>query len=137
MFSLQTLLVIISHSIIVIVSLVGNILVFYISMRYRKRTNFNSLVTNLAVSDLVLTIFVTGRLHQTIAGNWLLPEFVCSFNVYLGMLGSVISPYIMFAIACERYSAIVNPLNTESFVRCQKSKIIFMIWTTCGIYSLI
>src|SRR6185437_3981934 len=122
MFSLQTLLVIISHSIIIIVSLVGNIFVCYISIRFRKRTNFNSLVTNLAVSDLLLTLWMTGRLHQIIAGHWLLPEFLCSFNVYLGILGGIISPYFMFAIACERYSAIVNPLNTASFVRCQKSK---------------
>ena len=103
---------------IIITALVGNFLVVYAFIFYRKlRTRVtNFFVISLAVSDILTSAFVTTlRLDSTIkAYLWTHGEFMCSLYTTMYLLAVPSSVINLCAVTVDRYLVLRMPLRYNS-----------------------
>ncbi|XP_029971045.1 chemokine XC receptor 1 [Salarias fasciatus] len=110
-------------SIIVVLSLVGNILILVILVKYENLKSLNNtLILNLAMSDLLFTTGLPFWAYNHMQA-WTLGELACkvvSFTFYLGFYSSSI---LLILMTIHRYVAVICPLLHNA--------------STTGIYSVI
>ena len=103
---------------IFIVSLAGNIfigIIFYKKKTMRKPINF--LIVNMAMSDLLLPIFLFPRLLTDLyVGSWLisgpLGQALCKLDSFLPDVSIIVSIQSLVLIAVDRFGAVVCPLRS-------------------------
>ena len=103
---------------IFIVSLAGNTLIgiiVYKTQTMRKPINF--FIVNMAMSDLLVPIFVIPRLIQRLyIDSWLigglLGQALCKLAVFLPDVSTVVSIQSLVLIAVDRFGAVVLPLRS-------------------------
>ncbi|CAL8269094.1 unnamed protein product [Arctogadus glacialis] len=100
-------------SVVIILSLIGNILVMVILALYENlKTLNNILILNLAISDLLFTAGLPFWAIYHIWG-WFLADVLCnivSFIFYTGFYSSVL---LLTVITLHRYLAVVHPLSKQ------------------------
>lgn len=73
------------YAMIIFFSLVGNSLIIVVVLRHKQmRTTTNYYIVNLAVADILVTIFCTWvhLVNNLNNNNWVLGGFFCKFNTF-------------------------------------------------------
>lgn len=107
----------VAFSVVVLINLLGNGLVCLVVFRFQgMRAPLNYLLVNLAVSDMMVALFII----PDYIVNWAFQhpsgvtgDYICTFItggnfVWVGMAASTFS---LVVVAFERYAAVVHPLN--------------------------
>ncbi|XP_039609417.1 C-C chemokine receptor type 4-like isoform X2 [Polypterus senegalus] len=116
-------------SVVIVLSLIGNLLVVWILLRYEKlNTVTNIFILNLAISDLLFT-FTLPFISLYEAQGWTLGKAMCkTVNgiFYIGFYSGII---LMTVMSINRYVAVVHPLaDLRSRKGCHGTWASLMIW---------
>lgn len=116
---------------VVIISLLGNILVVVILLKYENPRNLtNTLILNLAVSDLFFTLGLPfwGYYHLN---GWTLGEPTCKMVGFIFYVGFYSGSILLILMTIHRYVAVMNPLSdivsTKGFWSAMVSLIIWVV----------
>ena len=108
-----------AYSLIFVVSLFGNILLGMIVYRKKSlRTPINILIVNMAISDLLVPIFLFPRLFLTLTtgGYWPisgpLGQVFCKLSSYTSDVSGLVSVQSLVIMAVDRFVVVVFPLRT-------------------------
>ena len=118
-------------TLLIIIAFVGNGTVCAAVCKYRRlRTLPNMFVTNLAVSDILMSIIVMPiSLKVLISSEWPFGPVVCDFQGCLLCSFTIVSMGNMAAIAVNRYFAVCRPIsNKVIFTRRNIMVIITLLW---------
>lgn len=138
--SVQTTLITIILSLVILVTAIGNILVCVAVCLVRKlRRPCNYLLVSLAVSDLCVAILVMpmAMIQEISDGTWPFGEIACNLWVSFDVLSCTASILNLCMISVDRYNAITKPLD-YGVKRTPKRMIIyvFLVWLGAACISL-
>ncbi|XP_054162431.1 G-protein coupled receptor 83-like [Oppia nitens] len=140
---IQNILITISYSLIVIISLVGNTLVFKtIAFQSKMRNSTNILIAVLAVSDLLMTIFnIPFTVVDIITRDWLFGQFFCTLVSFVQANCVYVSSFTMAVIAINRFQAVYRtrpqvPVRSEQRFDFKLLLILLIIWVLAALHSL-
>nr|XP_040029813.1 neuropeptide Y receptor Y7 [Gasterosteus aculeatus aculeatus] len=107
------IILITAYSLIILMGLLGNTLVVYMIIRYRKmRTVTNFFIANLALADLLVdTLCLPFTLVYTLLDEWKFGAVLCHMVPFSQALSVHVSILTMTVIALERYRCIVFHLG--------------------------
>ncbi|XP_044224916.1 chemokine XC receptor 1-like isoform X2 [Thunnus albacares] len=119
-------------SIVVILSLLGNILVIVILAKYENLKSLNNaFILNLAVSDLIFTAGLPFWAYYHMMHEWTLGEPACKIVVFVFYIGYYSSGILLILMTAHRYVAVMNPLSnivsTKGFYSVLASVIVWAI----------
>uniref|UniRef100_A0A1I8HYF6 G_PROTEIN_RECEP_F1_2 domain-containing protein n=1 Tax=Macrostomum lignano TaxID=282301 RepID=A0A1I8HYF6_9PLAT len=99
------------YAIICVLGTLGNLLVVFVVLRKRSmQTITNILITNLAISDVIMsTVNVPLTPAIMFMGNWTLPVAMCKVMPMTMGVSVYVSTLTSTAIAVDRYLVIVHP----------------------------
>ncbi|XP_030754649.1 tachykinin-like peptides receptor 86C [Sitophilus oryzae] len=130
-------------ALMILIATGGNCIVIWIVIAHRRmRTVTNYFLVNLSTADLLLTLFncIFNSIYM-IQRNWPFGTLYCTISNFIAYATVAASVFTLTGISCDRYLAIVYPLQprmskTSSLVT------IFFIWTAsmviafpCLLYS--
>ncbi|KAF4105731.1 substance-K receptor [Onychostoma macrolepis] len=120
----------IAYSLIVIVSIIGNVTVIWIILAHKRmRTVTNYFIVNLAFSDASMATFNTVfNFVYALHNDWYFGLGYCKFQNFFPITAMFSSIYSMAAIAVDRYMAIIHPLKPRLSSTTTKV-LIGVIWT--------
>ncbi|CAJ1048866.1 substance-K receptor [Xyrichtys novacula] len=103
----------IAYSLIILVSITGNVTVIWIILAHRRmRTVTNYFIVNLAFSDVSMATFNTlFNFVYALHNDWYFGLGYCRFQNFFPITAMFSSIYSMAAIAVDRYMAIIHPLK--------------------------
>lgn len=104
----------IMYSAVFIVALFGNGLVCYVVHNTpRMKTVTNYFIVNLAVGDILMTVFCVpfSFVSMLILRYWPFGEVMCKVVNYSQAVSVLVSAYTLLAISIDRYMAIMRPLK--------------------------
>ncbi|XP_061879619.1 chemokine XC receptor 1-like [Entelurus aequoreus] len=94
-----------------VLSLLGNILVTVILLKYENiKTLTNAFIFNLAVSDLLFAAALPFWAYYHVFG-WTLGETACKVVSFVFDVGFYSSGLLLIAMTVQRYAAVLNPLS--------------------------
>ncbi|XP_060782299.1 substance-K receptor isoform X2 [Neoarius graeffei] len=104
-----------AYSLVVLVSVVGNVTVIWIILAHRRmRTVTNYFIVNLAFSDASMATFNTVfNFVYALHNDWYFGLGYCKFQNFIPITAVFSSIYSMAAIAVDRYMAIIHPLRSR------------------------
>lgn len=119
----------VAYSIIVIISVVGNIIVMWIILAHKRmRTVTNYFLVNLAFAEASMSAFNTVvNFTYAIHNHWYYGLIYCKFHNFFPISAVFTSIYSMTAIALDRYMAIIHPLKPRLSATATKI-VICVIW---------
>ncbi|XP_013873835.1 chemokine XC receptor 1-like [Austrofundulus limnaeus] len=99
-------------SIVIILSLFGNILVLVTLFKYENLKSLtNTFILNLAVSDLFFTAGLPFWANYHMLGIWNLGQPVCVMINFIFYVGFYSSGFLLILMTIHRYVAVMNPLS--------------------------
>ncbi|XP_062242887.1 substance-K receptor [Platichthys flesus] len=103
----------IAYTLIIVVSITGNVTVIWIILAHRRmRTVTNYFIVNLAFSDVSMATFNTlFNFVYALHNDWYFGLGYCRFQNFFPITAMFSSIYSMAAIAVDRYMAIIHPLK--------------------------
>ncbi|XP_071515225.1 probable G-protein coupled receptor No18 [Panulirus ornatus] len=109
----EMVLTVVSLSIIIIFTIVGNVLVILSVFTYRPlRIVQNFFIVSLAVADLTVAVFVLPfNVAYSIIGKWIFGIHLCEMWLTCDIMCCTASILNLCAIALDRYWAITDPIN--------------------------
>ncbi|KAB0800187.1 hypothetical protein PPYR_05927 [Photinus pyralis] len=127
----------IMYSVIFLVAVIGNGIICYIVLSSsRMRTVTNYFIMNLAIGDILITIFcVPFTSVSSLQQYWSFGSLLCPVVNYSQAVSVFVSAYTMLAISLDRYIAIMWPLKP----RLSKKfaiMIILSVWIFAGLTAL-
>ncbi|XP_066515276.1 chemokine XC receptor 1-like [Hoplias malabaricus] len=97
-------------TIVIILSLIGNVMVLVILALYESlKSSINLFILNLAVSDLMFTLGLPFRACYYIWG-WIFGDAVCKGVQFIFFAGFYSSSVFLMLLTIQRYVAVVHPL---------------------------
>nr|XP_027194317.1 neuropeptide Y receptor type 1-like [Dermatophagoides pteronyssinus] len=134
----RNILIITFYLTIVIISLFGNLIVCYVVFkRKHMRISTNLLMTNLALSDLIMTVInIPFNLARILLNDWPFGSLLCILVPLIQVTSVYVSTLTMTIIAIDRYQAILNPLNKRITTTLSTSLIIIVIWIAAALFSI-
>ncbi|GIX93934.1 probable G-protein coupled receptor 83 [Caerostris darwini] len=125
------------YSLIILISIFGNLLVCNIVARSaRMRSSTYVFIANLALSDFMMTILnIPFNVARILLNNWPFGSFMCSFVPLVQVTSVYVSTFTMTCIAVDRYRVISKPLEPRLRSK-QAIKIILGIWILAILLSL-
>jgi len=130
----------VAFSVILVINLLGNGVVCLVVLRYRgMRAPINYLLVNLAVSDMMVALFITPQyvikwtFHHP---NGTTGDYMCMFVTGGNFIwfGQAASTFSLVAVAAERYFAVVRPLSDRSRLTTRR---LISVVTASWIYALL
>nr|XP_046265340.1 chemokine XC receptor 1 [Scatophagus argus] len=123
-------------SIVVILSLFGNILVIVILAKYENLKSLtNAFILNLAISDLLFTAGLPFWAHYHRSG-WTLGEPACKIVSFVFYVGFCSSSILLILMTIHRYVAVMNPLSDIVSSKGFSSVLVsLVIWTVAALVS--
>ena len=130
-------------SLLVAVDLLGNTLVCLVVFRnQRMKTSMNYLLVNLAVSDMMVALFMVPQYlvldtftHPVGATGDFLCKFITGGNFM--WTGAVCSVFSLVLIAFERYFAIIYPHRVSKRINKRKLKVVVVAaWTSAVLWNM-
>ena len=144
----RNLCLILAYSLIVVISLAGNLLVCKVIYELKEsRTTTNVLIGNLAISDLLMTVLnIPFNIMRTVLDNWPFGETLCILVPFVQSASAHCSSITMMVIAIERYRSLIHNTHVDGNCgrRChqrrgectQFANILLFIWFLSAIFSL-
>ncbi|XP_052520959.1 substance-P receptor [Tympanuchus pallidicinctus] len=119
----------IAYTLIVVVSVVGNVVVMWIILAHKRmRTVTNYFLVNLAFAEASMSAFNTVvNFTYAIHNEWYYGLLYCKFHNFFPIAAVFASIYSMTAIALDRYMAIIHPLQPRLSATATKV-VIGVIW---------
>lgn len=116
---------------VVVVSLLGNILVMVILLKYENPRNLtNTLILNLALSDLFFTVGLPFWAYCSLYG-WTLGEPACKVVMFIFYVGFYSGGILLILMTIHRYVAVMNPLSDVVSTKGFWSAVVsLIIWAT-------
>lgn len=108
------LCVFIMYSAVFVVALLGNGLVcFVVHTTPRMKTVTNYFIVNLAVGDILMTLFCVpfSFVSQLVLRYWPFGAIMCKAVNYSQAVSVLVSAYTLLAISIDRYKVIMHPLK--------------------------
>ncbi|XP_032621791.1 G-protein coupled receptor 83-like [Chelonoidis abingdonii] len=130
-------LLIVAYSVIIIISLFGNMLVCHVVIKNKRTHSATSLfIVNLAVSDIMITLLNTPfTLVRFVNSTWVFGKAMCHISRFVQYCSLHVSTLTLTAIALDRHQVILNPLKQRmSLTRGVLS--ISVIWLMATCFSL-
>ncbi|XP_043913128.1 probable G-protein coupled receptor 83 [Protopterus annectens] len=130
-------LLIVAYSVIIVISLFGNILVCHVVIKNKRMHSATSLfIVNLAVADIMITLLNTPfTLVRFVSSTWIFGELMCHLSRFVQYCSVHVSVLTLTAIALDRHQVIMHPLkprmSTVKGVVC-----IAVIWVMASCFSL-
>lgn len=108
----REIIIIVCYSIIVIISIFGNLLVCNIVIRKSSMRRATYIfIANLAISDLLMTVLnIPFTVARVLLTDWPFGWFMCSFVPLVQATSVYVSTFTMMFIAFDRYRVICKPL---------------------------
>ena len=126
----QQIILITMYTLVIILSVGGNIVVCYIVIRSRRmRTVINFFIVSLAISDILMALICIPFtfIANVIVNEWPFWNPLCPLVSFLQAVAVFLSSLTLVAISLDRYSAIVHPLRPKTTKR-QAYCVIAVIW---------
>ena len=137
----KDLILIASYSVLIVVSLIGNVIVCKVVYDLRQSlSTTNVLIFNLAVSDLLMTaVNIPFNLMRFIMADWPFGHFLCMFVPFVQSMSVHSSSITMMFIAFERYKSLIH--NSHIDCKCLGERfrfvgILFFIWLLSAVFSI-
>ncbi|XP_042214080.1 uncharacterized protein LOC121860779 [Homarus americanus] len=133
----RMVIIILAYSIIIGVSLFGNLLVCHVVVRTRRlHTLTNTFLANLALSDLLMTALnIPFNVARVLLDDWPFGGLMCSMVPFVQVISVYVSAFTMVAIALDRYQVIVHPLKPR-LGAWHGAVIITVVWLLAALVSL-
>lgn len=129
---------IVTYSILMVVSAIGNITVLTIILKRRRKagTRIHAMLMHLAIADLLVT-FLMMPLEITWAWTvqWILGDPLCRIMSFFRIFGLYLSSFILICISVDRYLAVLQPMRLYQMDRRGKL-MIAVAWIASVICSL-
>ncbi|XP_023682219.2 tachykinin receptor 1b [Paramormyrops kingsleyae] len=119
----------VAYSSIVIVSVVGNTVVIWIILAHKRmRTVTNYFLVNLAFAEASMSAFNTViNFTYAVHNEWYFGLVYCRFHNFFPIAAVFASIYSMTAIALDRYTAIIHPLQ-QRLSATETKLVVAVIW---------
>ncbi|KAG1651001.1 Tachykinin-like peptides receptor 86C [Nymphon striatum] len=126
-----------AFSVIVLVAVVGNFMVFWSILAHRNmRTVTNYFLLNLSIADFMMATFnVIFSFIYMIEGHWSFGKLYCRTNNFIGGLTVGSSVFTLVAMCIDRYIAIIHPLRPR-MSKVSAGVVIMTIWIMAGVLSI-
>lgn len=114
-----------------VLSLIGNGLVcFVVHKTPRMKTVTNYFIVNLAVGDILMTLFCVpfSFVSVLVLRHWPFGGIMCKVVNYSQAVSVMVSAFTMFAISIDRYMAIMRPLKPR-LSRTAAKLVVAVVWT--------
>lgn len=136
--TIRNVIIIIFYSLIVVVSLCGNLLVCKIAFTKKKmRTTTNILIASLACSDIVMTGFnIPFNIARLLLPNWPFGGFLCFFVPFIQISCVYVSTFTMTVISLHRWRTITKRSTFRSFSPLKLFFMIVVIWLMAVVFAL-
>nr|QIS92878.1 putative octopamine-tyramine receptor I [Homarus americanus] len=135
----EVVLTVVSLSVIIIFTIVGNVLVILSVFTYRPlRIVQNFFIVSLAVADLTVAVFVLPfNVAYSIIGKWIFGIHLCEMWLTCDIMCCTASILNLCAIALDRYWAITDPINYAQKRTLKRVLIMIgLVWTISVIICL-
>ncbi|XP_054852422.1 G-protein coupled receptor 83-like [Eublepharis macularius] len=108
-------LLIVAYTVIIVLSLFGNLLVCHVVIKNKRMHSVTSLfIVNLAVSDLMITLLNTPfTLVRFVNSTWVFGKTMCHLSRFVQYCSLHVSTLTLTAIALDRHQVILNPLKPK------------------------
>ncbi|KAG8447621.1 hypothetical protein GDO86_014940 [Hymenochirus boettgeri] len=130
-------LLIVAYSVIIVMSLFGNMLVCHVVMKNKRMHSATSLfIVNLAVSDILITLLNTPfTLVRFVNSTWVFGKAMCHISRFVQYCSLHVSTLTLTAIALDRHQVILNPLQPRMSLT-KGVLFISFIWVMATCFSL-
>ncbi|XP_041109956.1 probable G-protein coupled receptor 83 [Polyodon spathula] len=130
-------LLVAAYSVIIVISLFGNVLVCQVVIKNKRMHSATSLfITNLAVSDIMITLLNTSfTLARYVHSTWVFGKAMCHISRFVQYCSLHVSTLTLTAIALDRHQVILNPLKSRMTVH-RGILCIAAIWVMAACFSL-
>lgn len=125
---------------VIILSLLGNTLVVFVILRYKRLQNAtNFILLSLAIADLTVSILVMiPSMIYDIGKKWTFGEIFCKFYNSFDITCCTASILHLLLVALDRYVAIFKPLSYRNLVRkLHVFAIVAFVWLLSACISFI
>eukprot|EP00075_Anas_platyrhynchos_P000827 XP_005012896.2 probable G-protein coupled receptor 83 [Anas platyrhynchos] len=130
-------LLVAAYSVIIVISLFGNVLVCHVGVKSRRLRSATSLfIVNLAVADIMITLLNTPfTLARFVNSSWVFGKGMCHVSRFAQYCSLHVSALTLTAIAVDRHQVIMHPLKPR--ISTAKGVIyISIIWVMAACFSL-
>ncbi|XP_051521637.1 G-protein coupled receptor 83-like [Myxocyprinus asiaticus] len=130
-------LLIFAYSVIIIISLFGNILVCHVVIKNKRMHSATSLfIVNLAIADILITLLNTPfTLVRFVNSTWVFGRGMCHISRFVQYCSLHVSTLTLTAIALDRRQVILHPLKPRMCID-QGAICIVFIWLMASCFSL-
>ncbi|CAB1426907.1 unnamed protein product [Pleuronectes platessa] len=126
-----------AYSLIIVVSLFGNILVCHVLVKNKRTQSTTSLfIMNLAVADIFITVLNTPfTLVRFVNSTWVFGRAMCHISRFVQYCSLHVSTLTLTAIALDRRQVILHPLRPRRS-QAQGRVWVVVIWIMASCFSL-
>ncbi|XP_056613182.1 G-protein coupled receptor 83-like [Triplophysa dalaica] len=130
-------LLIFSYSVIIVISLFGNILVCHVVIKNKRMHSATSLfIVNLAIADILITLLNTPfTLVRFVNSTWVFGRGMCHISRFVQYCSLHVSTLTLTAIALDRRQVILHPLKPRMCMG-QGAVCIVFLWLMASCFSL-
>ncbi|XP_029463153.1 probable G-protein coupled receptor 83 isoform X1 [Rhinatrema bivittatum] len=130
-------LLIAAYSLIIVMSLFGNVLVCHVVIKNKRMHSATSLfIVNLAVSDIMITLLNTPfTLVRFVNSSWVFGKAMCHVSRFVQYCSLHVSTLTLTAIALDRHQVILNPLKPRMSMT-KGALSISIIWAMGACFSI-
>uniref|UniRef100_A0A4W3IIF7 G-protein coupled receptor 83 n=1 Tax=Callorhinchus milii TaxID=7868 RepID=A0A4W3IIF7_CALMI len=106
-------LLIVAYSVIIVISLFGNVLVCQVVIKNKRMHSATSLfIVNLAIADIMITLLNTPfTLVRFVNSTWVFGKVMCHISRFAQYCSLHVSTLTLTAIALDRHQVIMHPLK--------------------------
>ncbi len=136
---LRNIIIIFSYSLIVIVSLCGNLLVVKVIVFGKRKmcTTTNILIASLAFSDIVMTVFnIPFNVARLLLESWPFGSFLCVSVPFVQVTCVYVSTFTMTVIAFHRWWTLRRTSPPKPLKPCRLFIIIGSVWFLAAFLSI-
>ncbi|XP_025995016.1 gonadotropin-releasing hormone II receptor isoform X1 [Solenopsis invicta] len=130
------LVTIITYSILMVISAIGNISVLTIIKKRKSKSRIQNLVMHLSIADLFVTfLMMPFEIGWASTVSWEAGDAMCRIMAFFRTFGLYLSSFVIVCISIDRYYAVMRPLQILDVYR--RGKILLMLaWIGSVLCSL-